>query len=131
MWSNTYAMDIVTAGATAAFIAYCTKLLNGREAGLPFPMNILESKTSAALARVSYSLILVHFPLLWLIHYYITKPMDASVTGKLLALLALGVPISMLAAWLFYAVFERRFMVRAQSPLLLGEGRHEAKRSAG
>ncbi|HLX62124.1 MAG TPA: acyltransferase [Planctomycetota bacterium] len=103
-----YALDILVGCATACFVIFCAKRMSA--GGLPFPISLLEWRVPVELGRLSYSLFLVHFPVLWLLHVYVTLPMTATAFEKFAVLAAAGVPSAWAMAAIFHVNVERHFM---------------------
>lgn len=108
MWEHIFAMDILVGCAAACFVIYCAERV--KAGGLPFPLSVLEWRSLVALGRLSYSLFLVHFPTLWLLHAYVVTPMQAGPFEKFAVLAAAGVPSCWAVAAIFYVGVERHFM---------------------
>ena len=73
----------------------------------------LEWKPAMALGGFSYSLYLIHAPLIQVIWQYGIAPMHRSPATSFLLLLAVGPPLIVTAAWLFSLVGERPFLKRS------------------
>ena len=58
----------------------------------------------------SYSLYLMHAPLLQIVWQYMLQPLDLRPGVGLVALELVGIPLVVTAAYLFYRVFERPFV---------------------
>lgn len=85
------------------------KLGDGSGCGLPCGLRCLESSWAAALGARSYSLYLVHFPLLSLLHLPL-RAQGLGPSSRLLGLLLIGVPVCLAAASLFRMIVERPFL---------------------
>ena len=108
--------DLVLGAAAAAFLVFASA--EGRIASaqnrLPMVLvSALQSRPLLALGAFSYSLYLVHFPLLSLVHSFL-RPHFASAPlpslMRFLALLLLGLPLCLLVAYGFYWSVERPFL---------------------
>jgi len=78
----------------------------------------LDWKPATALGGFSYSLYLIHAPLIQVIWQYGIAPMHRNNAQSFLLLLALGAPLITAAAWLFSLVGERPFLNRpTQKPV--------------
>lgn len=73
----------------------------------------LEQRPLLAVGTFSYSLYLIHAPVLHLIWQYWIRPLEAPAAGQFVLLLAVGAPSSLLAAFLFFLACERPFMSSA------------------
>ena len=93
--------------ATACLLVYCTNfLINGKV--LPPVLRLVQSPLAITLGAFSYSLYLSHGPVLTVLsHLLHSLQMSANLTAT--ALYLVGLPISLLIAYLFYLVFERPF----------------------
>ena len=104
--------DMLFGGAGMCFLIYCTRLAQtqGMEAAShSFLLRLLNNKPVLALGAFSYSLYLVHFPLLMrilpaIVHTY------RSPTQSFCVALILCVSVCLIAAYLFHLMFERPFM---------------------
>ena len=72
----------------------------------------LSPKFLVFVGSFSYSLYLVHAPLIQVIWQYGVKPLDLAAVPSFLLLELLGVPFIVAAAYLFHLVFERPFMTK-------------------
>jgi peptidoglycan/LPS O-acetylase OafA/YrhL len=80
--------------------------------------SLLDWKPAMALGGFSYSLYLIHAPLIQLIWQYGVAPLHRSNGASFLLLLAVGTPLIVAAAWLFSLIGERPFLNRpTQKPL--------------
>jgi peptidoglycan/LPS O-acetylase OafA/YrhL len=94
--------------AAACLFIYCTEFsVNSKK--LPAFLRILEHPWAQALGTFSYSLYLIHGPVLVLMRYFLFNLRINPVVFALTSYIA-GVAISLLVAYLFYLVFERPFM---------------------
>jgi peptidoglycan/LPS O-acetylase OafA/YrhL len=66
---------------------------------------------------ISYSLYLIHVPLLQVVWQYALHPLGLSATATYLALLVVGLPLTVLCAWGFWYACERPFLSQRQTPL--------------
>ena len=95
--------DCITGIFTASLIIYCA----GRAGqGRNLLLRALESKTALTLGVFSYSLYLIHYPILSTIHLA-TNALHLSVLTKLFIELTLGVGLSLVAGYVFYLLVER------------------------
>ncbi|MFF0769933.1 acyltransferase family protein [Nonomuraea wenchangensis] len=78
--------------------------------GRPRPLvRLLDTRPVRALGSFSYSLYLVHAPIVVAVNHFLVAPLLEPGTGRLLALLAVAAPASVLFAWGFAAAFELPF----------------------
>ncbi len=104
---HTWLMDALVGFAAAATIAYTTReILRGKR---PLLARLLESRFVQWLGLISYSLYLIHFPILTaltriLVEFHPTAPM------RFVWILLVFVPLCVVAAYVFHLVFERPFM---------------------
>ncbi len=94
--------------AVACLFIYCAKLMiEGKK--LPYSIRLLEHPWVVALGGFSYSLYLIHGPVLVLVRYFLFNlPISPSMFAATSYLV--GVGMSLLIAYWFYLVFERPFM---------------------
>lgn len=90
----------------------------------PNPLrSLLDWKPAVGLGGFSYSLYLIHAPLIQVIWLYAIKPLNRDAGVSFLLLLAIGTPLIVLAAWLFSLFGERPFL--NSPPPKSVEARHE------
>ena len=105
-----WATDVLVGLATAALLVFCTRyIVSNRETKCPCVLSFFESSPLVKLGFFSYSLYLVHDPLLaitcdFLQRFHLPPPQMFG------ALVVLGLPIALIGAYLFHLAFERRFM---------------------
>lgn len=109
IWEHIFAVDLTTGCATACGLIGCCGL--NQEVNRPLVLKLLESRPLNALGKISYSLFLAHFPVLWALHAGVVQRLNLQPLERLFTLLAIGVPATLLAAWIFEWVIERRFRV--------------------
>lgn len=71
---------------------------------------LLSFKPLATVGAFSYSLYLIHAPLIQLIWQYVLQPLHLSDVTMYALLVAIGTPLIVGAAYLFYRLFERPFI---------------------
>src|SRR5262249_37301942 len=104
-----WTLDTLAGMATISLILWCTRrCLTSPDQAHSGLTGFLESRPVAHLGEFSYSLYLVHAPVLGITHLLLLKT-SLSPTGILAALFCLGIPLSLGAARLFYQLFERPF----------------------
>ncbi|MES2463898.1 MAG: acyltransferase [Armatimonadota bacterium] len=100
-------IDLSVGLLTGFFLAYGTSAVALPEYARK--VHLLESKIPQILGKYSYSLYLVHFPLLSLVHAGLRSfftSNDEHPLWRLGLLFVIGVPLSLLAAFVFHNVFE-------------------------
>ncbi len=103
--------------AAACLLIFCTKaLLDSELKKLPVVVRFLKSKIYVFLGTFSYSLYLIHAPALALVGIGI-RQLNLSSTGSAAVLLIAAIPFTLIAAYLFYLVFEKPFLVRGKSKI--------------
>lgn len=99
--------DLLVGGAVASLVVYCGR---ARVAGVDPPvLRMLEANLLVNLGRFSYSLYLIHAPILAVL-YLGFQSLGLSCALVQAAMLGLGIPLSVLAAFVFYLAFERPFL---------------------
>ncbi len=78
-------------------------------------LRVLESPGLLALGSFSYSLYLVHFPILSMGNL-LMRNWQWGASTRFISLILLGPALCIAAAFLFHLTFERRFTVRSESP---------------
>ncbi len=102
--------DVLTGVGTTSLIIYCTYFwTKSKRTRFPLILGLLESRWVVGLGTFSYSLYLVHYPILQLVNIPLIS-LHMSSTGNILALLLVGLPLSILVAYIFHLAFERPFM---------------------
>ncbi|MBW4624471.1 MAG: acyltransferase [Brasilonema octagenarum HA4186-MV1] len=92
----------------ACFLIYCTNFfINGKP--LPPAVRFLESPRIVGLGVFSYSLYIIHAPIVWLV-FQILLSMHLSPSMLAVKWFVIGVPLSILVAYVFYRFCERPFM---------------------
>ena len=101
-------LDFLCAAASAALL-----LDAGRRPQRNAVRALLETPLLLRLGAISYSLYLVHAPLLQLVWQVALLPLDLQDAVQFGALLLIGVPVSVAVACIFHAVCERPFLAHA------------------
>ena len=106
--------DYVAGLATMCLLLYCSGLVRGQtqiDKANPAPalLRLLETPKLVFLGTFSYSLYLVHGIILNIINSLFAV-VDVSVTMKFLLRLCVGIPLSVVCAYLFFLLVERRFL---------------------
>ncbi len=109
LWSNLIVMDTIVGLITGMLLCFCTGHCAGEEKKRPLVLRLLETPAAVLLGSFSYSLYLVHFPLLSLLHLWLRAD-HLSVVRTLFVLLTAGTGASLLISYGFHLLFERRFM---------------------
>jgi peptidoglycan/LPS O-acetylase OafA/YrhL len=78
-------------------------------------MRLLEARWAVALGGFSYSLYLIHSPLISLLHIWL-RNFDPSPTMRMVALMLFATPLLVLAGYLFHLVFEKPFLPPSRRP---------------
>ncbi|GAB1641286.1 acyltransferase family protein [Krasilnikovia sp. MM14-A1259] len=82
---------------------------------------LLDSRPLRALGAMSFSLYLINMPMIMVISRKVAKPYVGSGLPAFLVTLLIGVPLSLLCAWLFAKAFEQPFLrYRSWRDLLAG-----------
>lgn len=98
---------LLVGAGTALFIGACARRALSGSAG-PL-LGLLSSRPLAALGVFSYSIYLIHNPLLRVMHLALESSLTLS-PERMLALLVAATPLYLLLAYLFHRVVERPFM---------------------
>lgn len=108
--SRLYATDPLVGAATAVSIIYLSQFKAHPGNSAPAILRILEVRPIAWLGSFSYSLYLIHYPLLPLIHAGLRAvPMPPML--RFGVFFTLGIAISLTFAYLFHMAFERPLLV--------------------
>ena len=123
-WPEAVALkDILVGAATACLLIACTRSLTRRHETATdqrpetrghgsLALRLMESRPAVWLGTFSYSLYLIHAPVLALCQSAL-RPEHLSPTVALCVMLAAGVPLALLASYLFHLAFEKPFLSRA------------------
>jgi peptidoglycan/LPS O-acetylase OafA/YrhL len=116
---------LVGASATALIIRCARGSSRGDAASRRGVLRLLESRPAVALGTFSYSLYLIHFPLLAMLGREF-RLLGWGVEVRLAAMLLFAAPLCVLAAFLFHRLFERPFLPRTRTKTrLTRSGRSE------
>jgi peptidoglycan/LPS O-acetylase OafA/YrhL len=103
-------LSCLAGAATAALLIYCTRYITDENATrCPTVLQLFEARYAVGLGVFSYSLYLVHAPVLVLVHQYLLR-LHLSATATFLTLLIVAVPLSLLISYIFYLKFEKPLM---------------------
>ena len=107
-WRQT--MDFAVGLATMALLIYGAHGARQEEKSGSLVMRIFEAPATMWLGAISYSLYLIHAPVLASLHI-VTRHLALNSTATLAVLMTVGVPLALLAAYGFHLVCERPFLV--------------------
>lgn len=120
--ANYFWVDLALAPAAGLLLAAVT-------AGRPRPLvAVLDARPVRSLGAFSYSLYLVHAPIVVTLNHFVIGPLVSPGIPRFLALLATAVPASLLFARGFAAVFELPFQKHRSGPALRAAARDRLKR---
>ncbi len=95
-------------GITAAMVVICLSRFSITSPNA-IVLRLLGSGPATGLGRFSYSLYLIHYPLLaW--SALVLKPLKLAVDMRLLVMMGVIVPLTVGVAWVFFYLFERPFI---------------------
>jgi peptidoglycan/LPS O-acetylase OafA/YrhL len=107
--------DALVALTTATLLVHCSRHAAGEAAGRePLALRLLGSRPMVALGRFSYSIYLIHLPVLACC-FLAQRALPLSQEAHLAVMLALGGPLSVGVAYAFFLAVERHFL-RAPQP---------------
>jgi len=117
LWDHIGMMDLLAGAISACVLIYCaqrktyppTPSLKGRGVIRPLLLRFLESQPLVAIGTFSYSLYLVHVPVLSWCHSLLMSP-GLSPLSVVLSLIGVGVGASIAVAYVFHLLFERPFL---------------------
>ena len=104
-----WAIDLSTGAAAAALILYCRSLPRPTAGRLPAALAVLESPPAVWLGVVSYSLYLIHPPVLAAIHQWL-RTTDGSDLRQFGEMLTLGTAAALVAGAAFFHLVESYFL---------------------
>ena len=101
--------DVLTGAAASALLVYCTlfRSLRGPRPAPPV-LRFLESGALVRLGAFSYSLYLIHGPMLAILIFLLHGRVSGN--SLLLLMVGMGLPLTLGASYLFYLCFERPFL---------------------
>ncbi len=106
-WGGDWPLEIITGIVASALILHCTqRVLHGTQDRLLL-YRLFNSKVATTLGVFSYSIYLIHDPVLECVQIWCRHLPESQV--KML-MLGVGVPLAVGVAYLFHLVFEKRFM---------------------
>ncbi|UPK71947.1 acyltransferase family protein [Chitinophaga filiformis] len=100
--------EVMVGLAVSAVIVYYTLKEHAMQ-GRPLLLRFLNGKVAVGLGAFSYSIYLIHSPILAAINLY-TLNLQMTDNVRLLFMLLVAVPVSVLLAYVFYLLVERRFL---------------------
>ncbi len=108
---HTSHIDLLAGLCATCLIVYCTQHLLRESVSRPAVLVLLESGFAVGLGRFSYSLYLIHAPVLALC-YVVLRRMHLDSVITLAAVIFTGVPLSLLFSYVFFLACERPFLER-------------------
>ena len=102
--TDLYWLDLVVGLATAFCLAYATEAATSRT------RRALEHKPLLSVGRFSYSLYLIHAPVLLLAWVFMIEPLDLPSGAKLALMIGVVVPVIIAASYGFHVAVERPFI---------------------
>lgn len=118
------APDLVVGGGTACLLVYCTQAI--KAGSRPWILQRFESGLLIGVGRFSYSLYLIHAPVLALV-FLILQGSGVPTLGIQSLMLSLGIALSLIASYGFYQVCERPF----SKTRIVGAVSHDGRGPAG
>jgi peptidoglycan/LPS O-acetylase OafA/YrhL len=109
--SNFGLPDYVPALASDSLLVYCTLCAARHGAKRTHLVRMLETPWLAGAGRFSYSLYLIHYPLLALAYAGLSR-LDCSAESRLILLGCVCCPLIVALAFLFFRLFEKPFVER-------------------
>ena len=113
---HTSEIDVLAGLCVLCLLVCCTQHLSQKLPSRPVILVLMESRIAVGLGRFSYSLYLIHAPVI-AICYAIFRVGHHGPVVMLACLILIGVPVSLLFSYIFFLVCERPFLQkRAGSP---------------
>lgn len=106
---HTSHIDLLAGLCATCLIVYCTKHLLTDTASRPMVLKVMESGFAVGIGRFSYSLYLIHAPVLALC-YAALRGLHLDPVITLMLVILSGVPLSLLFSYLFYLACECPFL---------------------
>ena len=117
---HTSHIDLLAGFCATCLIIYCTQHLLTEKASRPAILAAMESGFAVGIGRFSYSLYLIHAPVLALC-YAVLRGLHLDPVVTLGLVLLSGVPLSLLFSYLFYLACERPFLEKRKEAALAKE----------
>jgi len=108
-WNTFWIIDTYLGVAVMCLLIACTRSIQSGRMHLNLPLRLFDLRPSVFLGKFSYSLYLVHAPILAWLHLHV-RVRTYSETVACLWMFGLGVPLCILASYLFYLLCERPFV---------------------
>ena len=119
---NAYMIDFLVGLLTVSAIIYTTRCLTrGQNLSHPWFLRVCDAKVSLLLGSFSYSLYLIHVPIIHLLYCALSLAHLSSLL-MFAVLIGTGLGASLLAAYFFSLVFERPFLSLARQQVKLPIG---------
>ncbi len=111
-WNHRYIMDGLAGFTTSCFLLWCKTHGDYCRTAKIRPslwLQIVESPTCVKIGLFSYSLYLLHFPIVSLLYSYVL-PMHLTVDTTMFLMVTLGLFFSLVVSHIFYLLVERHFV---------------------
>lgn len=108
-FSHTSGVDFSAGLAVASLLIFCTGCMTHEKPTCPLIMRLLESKMVFHLGLISYSLYLIHAPVL-AICYSVILQWHLTSYVALTAMIGIGLPCSLAMSYIFFLAFEQPFL---------------------
>jgi peptidoglycan/LPS O-acetylase OafA/YrhL len=102
--SDLYWLDLLVGAATACGLAFATRAVTSRT------RRALEWRPLVSLGQFSYSLYLVHAPLVLLAWFFVVEPLDLPSGAALATMVGVVWPVIVVASYWFHVAVERPFL---------------------
>jgi peptidoglycan/LPS O-acetylase OafA/YrhL len=115
-WANLWASDLVMGLSTACLLVWLTEGAKESDAALRgtvrgWLLRIFQSRVAVGIGAFSYSLYLMHDPILVIVWSFLTW---ASPVMRIVLMLTVAMPIAFAVTYAFHLVFEKPFMKKAE-----------------
>lgn len=101
--------DTLIGFSVGCLLIYCARQMEQTGSRQPLTLRVLNARPLVTIGTFSYSLYLIHAPVLALLALA-CRALNVDPVAAHLTTLVIGVPLSLLAAYPFYLAFERPFM---------------------
>ncbi len=110
-WYSTHQWiaDPIIGVATMCMLIYCTQVLSTTTGGSSLVLKVLNSGWAVAFGTFSYSIYLIHYPVM-IFFWNIMMQVQMSSLARAILMLAVYFPLSLVISYLFHLAFERHFM---------------------
>ena len=115
-WKYVFLTDVIVGAATICLMIFSTRYLTDEpsDSSRPTALRLLESPLATSLGKFSYSLYLIHGPIVGGVHV-ILRQLGVSSSILFWGMMLVSVPLSLVTAYGFYLLFEKPVLERRRA----------------